>query len=1015
MNKIKTMTQDQKSFRRRRWKKTGLSLMLALAITCVQGPGSGLGTVLAAENSELMMFDLDSADIVRSVRTAIEDGSSLEKGAIDFTNGKVKNYRHLFYGESDDNRGLVYLDNSESSSDIYEFYPEYEESMEAQMRAFIRIPGESGTDYELTGDEEIILLYINNSDDTLRLGISVDGQKRGRTVTVKSYEAAFESDEIDIVSPVVTPEVTETMEDASLSSSDGQDDITEEELGESEEESQKDEKETTDPDVVVDIEKETEAEPHDDTGVEAEISRHEAPVVEASDQLTEDETEAETEDETEVEAEAETKEKSEAVTEETSDTSADETSETVEDASESESEAETSETEILETETSETETRENDAEESAADQGESESGSSQEPVTDATEEDATVVDSQAVTAADKEESIRDIARGMYPLTGIDYCYSAKAYVTTLKDMHVDLPIKGQGLLWEETMEDGVTVTLEADEAASAVLTAETVAEITVVEDSVKTALAQSTGTDAGQLLAYDINLYDKDGNQIDNAAWDGHVNVTFSGEKVEEITFGAATVDVFHVSTDQDLTQPEQIRMELLNSVAVNEEGSLQKVSGAADSFSLIVLSQRKTEGGDGPFKADNKGLYQIYVEDGGMQVAYCHNSESIVPSGNDYYRYSYEYAAEHGLIRDKANKYENEAWDKESAVNLLLAGYPFDSRGLQVRYGIDDEAARYFTQTVFWEYVCNKRLNYIETPGNQNEAYMKGLMDAADDRSGYEKSPRLTIIGAEEGSDGGYTVDFEQNGSVYRTGLMKATGKFGGYFKFLDIPEDIQILDKNDKSISRDTEMKVGAEFRLVTSQQVTEDKRFTFTIQYNYYIPDLYYYYTDEELKFNDPMSGRPQKKAYQDLIRVYLTDQIGTVYLTTVLTPGEIPAPPDPIPTPDTNPTPGPTPTPDPTPTPSGGGSGGGSSDRGNGQAVRTDTQGPGVTAIIAPEDVPLAALPADPVLDMMTILDEDVPLAALPKTGNRHPKSVLVFVFSGLLLAAYELTFRRKKRA
>lgn len=102
----------------------------------------------------------------------------------------------------------------------------------------------------------------------------------------------------------------------------------------------------------------------------------------------------------------------------------------------------------------------------------------------------------------------------------------------------------------------------------------------------------------------------------------------------------------------------------------------------------------------------------------------------------------------------------------------------------------------------------------------------------------------------------------------------------------------------------------------------------------------------------------------------------------------------------------------PTPPPTPTPSGGGSGGGGSSTVPSGRYTPETGGPGEAVTLIDGDVPLAALPPQP-MDQISILDDEVPLAALPKTGDRTGAHGAMFIFSGLLLAVYSLLSKKEK--
>lgn len=98
-----------------------------------------------------------------------------------------------------------------------------------------------------------------------------------------------------------------------------------------------------------------------------------------------------------------------------------------------------------------------------------------------------------------------------------------------------------------------------------------------------------------------------------------------------------------------------------------------------------------------------------------------------------------------------------------------------------------------------------------------------------------------------------------------------------------------------------------------------------------------------------------------------------------------------------------------------------SGGSSGTSTAGRYQGSDAQnGPGaMQTVIAPEDVPLAALPVDGVAaagQAMAIIDDgEIPLASIPKTGSKSDSAhELAFILSGILLALYTALGSKKKK-
>ncbi|ADL06780.1 doubled motif LPXTG anchor domain-containing protein [Lacrimispora saccharolytica] len=87
------------------------------------------------------------------------------------------------------------------------------------------------------------------------------------------------------------------------------------------------------------------------------------------------------------------------------------------------------------------------------------------------------------------------------------------------------------------------------------------------------------------------------------------------------------------------------------------------------------------------------------------------------------------------------------------------------------------------------------------------------------------------------------------------------------------------------------------------------------------------------------------------------------------------------------------------------------GGGSS---GGPSGRDNPGGPGAAVTILPDQIPLANLPADGSVDLLTIDDGNVPLANLPKTGDRQKAAGKVMVaLSGFMMALYAAFSKKKK--
>ena len=179
-----------------------LAFVLAAAMIFTN-VGANMNTAYAAGSSESVTFSMSGSQLVKAVEEAIADGNEITADDLDFTNGKIAEFEELLFGEGK----------------IYEAFPDPEGgSMDAELRVFVRLPEDADDMYMVTGDEEIIFLYVNNGEGTIsctteitRMDDGTEKVKKTKRVTVKSYEAAYGDEEVNIISkPVETPAPEET-------------------------------------------------------------------------------------------------------------------------------------------------------------------------------------------------------------------------------------------------------------------------------------------------------------------------------------------------------------------------------------------------------------------------------------------------------------------------------------------------------------------------------------------------------------------------------------------------------------------------------------------------------------------------------------------------------------------------------------------------------------------------------------------------------------------------------------
>ena len=459
-------------------------------------------TVAYAASGNSVDFMVSGADFVAAIEDMIYSGAEpLKQEELDFTNGKAEKYYQFFF---------------DGEEPLYEFYPEFDgQDMEAEVRVFVRLPEAADDTYSLTGEEEIIFLYINNSEDTISCSTTIlmsDGsEKRTKRVTVKDYETAFgdnrieyksntsatgqteaeipESDAAEIEKPgtdapmVETPETS--MEESGVTEPETGSGIPDQETEEKENEAVETDEviEDTKPEIVEKSEPETqspdvseEGKTQADSPVASRI-RHAVPVVAAVDTGEENST-----IEPSVDKQQEDTETS-GTHDDSEKHSNDKDNETVgnvpkESSAEAESETESlteesgKQTEAPADETGE-ETTAVESSEPATDiqtpSEESRTETSEETQTETSEETqpvesepVQVTETQESQISTETESIPVSSIGNGDLVGMDGCSTAKAYVTTLKKLKVLDEVDGYRVTYEITPEDKAAIVDKCD-------------------------------------------------------------------------------------------------------------------------------------------------------------------------------------------------------------------------------------------------------------------------------------------------------------------------------------------------------------------------------------------------------------------------------------------------------------------------------------------------------------------------------------------------------------------------
>ncbi len=641
------------------------SFLLAAAMVCTN-IGSDLSTAYAAGTSSEVTFEMRGADLTAAVEEAIASENVVTPDDLNFTNGKVDEFKGYLFGEGK----------------LYEAYPEMEGGdVEADMRVFVRVPEDADDMYAVTGDEEVIFLYINNSDETVRfrslINYMVDGEekvKKTESVTVRSYESVYGDEEVNVISDPVE-EVPETAAP-----------------------------ETEAPAEEVPEVPETEA-PEDPTATESEMtvsmSRNEAALVAAP---GEEATPSEWPEETDAEVPETEAPETSAPAEETApaeeETAAEETSEAVENVPE-----ETVPAEDQTATPSETPAATDSEIESAPKPSYSDlvgiGWSSTAKVYASTlnrlhalddvegwkveysitpEGSARIVDG-ARGVEDGEDlyfgvknqigyAVETVLANGEELTadtitdnedGSQTAWYAVYGVTEEQSIDVVMAETGEHPAFDQTlvMDDGMQIIIKAE---AGVLPAGVEATAERVSQEVEAAVVESASAEGKNLTsvyAYDINLW-LNGQLLDSEIWGGskRVQVTFSGDPVKEASEQASAVEVLHVETVQDTdqeakekaaVQEEEIKAEdvlgvetVSEVVEVPAEESVDAVSFEAEHFTVYAVAARA--GAETKYVGDT---WSVEARDGDKNYFWETSNSSVVKivysdPGRAGYIYSY-------------------------------------------------------------------------------------------------------------------------------------------------------------------------------------------------------------------------------------------------------------------------------------------------------------------------------------------------------------------------------------
>ena len=216
---------DEMEKSKQSWYRTRqrLSALILAAVMTLSNTGMVSGTALGAESSRDITFSVTGAELVRSVQEAVTEEQEVRAEDIEFTNGKKERFEKLFFSEGK----------------LYEAYPQFQEDggLDAQLRVFVRMDSElEGDEKQVDGDEELIFLYVNHTDETIRCRTEItrtelDGQehvKKLGAVTIKSYENVFgEEGDLGTVDSATPSDARKEIDTATPADAEWQKDTTE--------------------------------------------------------------------------------------------------------------------------------------------------------------------------------------------------------------------------------------------------------------------------------------------------------------------------------------------------------------------------------------------------------------------------------------------------------------------------------------------------------------------------------------------------------------------------------------------------------------------------------------------------------------------------------------------------------------------------------------------------------------------------------------------------------------------
>ena len=167
-----------------RWRKTKgfWAFLLAFSIAFTNMGSSAINAIAGSE-MEREEFRLHVEDIRKAAEEAIENDEPIGEDFFQI-NG------------SDQNLVEDYEKLLDADGTLFEIFPEIETvkgTGSIELRAFLRIAEDGDpASYALTGEEELVFLYVNGNDEPAAARLNIDGYQTG-SATVRPFETALET------------------------------------------------------------------------------------------------------------------------------------------------------------------------------------------------------------------------------------------------------------------------------------------------------------------------------------------------------------------------------------------------------------------------------------------------------------------------------------------------------------------------------------------------------------------------------------------------------------------------------------------------------------------------------------------------------------------------------------------------------------------------------------------------------------------------------------------------------